>query len=148
MPKIKSKTSGVVIDETPVESPEVETPIEEVPTNDETPVEESIEIPESVIADDEISIDEDITQKAPVKSLLFLTDRPFGMGQKGLDICAAGLLQKEPGIQPAVRKIGKHPCSFIIYSAVIHRFRHLFLMELMPPGQIPPSDSSSSQRLH
>lgn len=72
MPKIKPKTSGVVIDETLVESPEVETPevdtpVEEVPT-DETPVEE-MDIPESVTSDDEITVNKDVAQKAPVKSV-------------------------------------------------------------------------------
>lgn len=73
MPKIKPKTSGVVIDETPVESPEVgtpevETPVEEVPT-DEIPIDE-MDIPESVTSpDDEITVNEGIAQKAPVKSV-------------------------------------------------------------------------------
>lgn len=67
MPKIKPKTNGVVIDETPIESLEVETPVEEVPTN-ETPVDE-MDIPESVTSGDEVTIDMDVAQKAPVKSV-------------------------------------------------------------------------------
>lgn len=61
MPRIKSKTSGVVVDETIT----TENPIEE------TPEEGAIEIPDSVVTEDEeeITMEENITQKAPVKSV-------------------------------------------------------------------------------
>lgn len=64
MPKIKNtkvatepKTEGMVIDDTPSEI--AETPVEE----------ETIEIPESVTAEDEVTIEQDLVQKAPVKSV-------------------------------------------------------------------------------
>ena len=71
MPKLKSskiepKTEGVVIDDTPI----TETPIEEAPVE-----KAEIDIPESVTADDEIAMEEDITQKAPVKNVRILPNQ-------------------------------------------------------------------------
>lgn len=62
MPRIKSKTSGVVVDETIT----TENPIEETP---EVESESEIEIPEAVTAEDEITMEENIAQKSPVKSV-------------------------------------------------------------------------------